>query len=247
MRSSNPMLRDTIYTNETVLTEMPMTINGTLNKLFLLFSVFILGAAATWYKFSLGHLDFISNVSIIAFFVGLVLAFVIPFFPKTAPYLSPVYAFAEGVILSYISSLFEAQYPGIVIQAVSITFLCLFVMICCYKFNIIRATDTFRKVLLLSTISIGVFYLISIVATFFFKVNIPYFSLSADPISIVLNVVIAVIACLNLIVDFDFIERGAKNMAPKYLEWYGAFGLIVTLLWLYLEILRLLARFSSRR
>ena len=126
MNSSNPVLRDEIYTRETVLTEMPMTINGTLNKLFLLFSVFIFGAVLTWYKFSLGHIDFISKAAVVSFVVTLILGFVIPFFPKTSPYLTPIYSFGEGVILSAISCFFEAQYPGIVIQAVSITFLSLF-------------------------------------------------------------------------------------------------------------------------
>lgn len=247
MRTSNPIFNDSVYDRNTVLTEQPMTINGTLNKLFLLFFVFILGAGVTWYKFSLGHIDFIAMTSMLALVVAIVLGFIIPFFPKTAAYLSPIYALAEGVVLSAISCFFEAQYPGIVIQAVSITFLCLFIMLFAYKSNIIRATDTFRKVLFLSTLSIGIFYLVSIIAMYIFKVNIPYFSLSADPASIILNIVIAVIACLNLILDFDFIERGANRLLPKHFEWYGAFGLIVTLFWLYLEILRLLARFSSRR
>ncbi len=247
MNSSNPMLKDEVYTRGRVLTEMPMTINGTLNKLFLLSCIFVFAAAATWYKFSLGHIDFINIASIIGLIVAFILGIVIPFFPKTSPYLAPIYAFSEGVVLAYISCFFEAMYPGIVIQAVSITMLTLFVMFFLYRSNFIRATETFKKVLFVSTLSICIFYLVSLIAIFLFKVNIPYFSNSFSPLAIVVNIVIAVIAALNLIIDFDFIERGVNRLAPKYFEWYGAFGLIVTLFWLYLEILRLLARASSRK
>lgn len=247
MKSSNPMLRDEIFTREQVLTEQPMTVNGTLNKLFLLFSIFVFGAGVTWYKFSLGHTDFLSIATIVCFVVAFILGVVIPFFPKTSQYLAPIYAFAEGVIISFLSATFEAKFPGIVLPAVSITFLCLLVMLFCYKTKLIRATETFRTVLLLSGLAIIVFYFIAFIASFFFNFKISYFYLSADPFSIALNVFIAVIASLFLILDFDFIERATNNFAPKYFEWYGAFGLIVTLFWLYLEILRLLARFASKR
>lgn len=247
MRSSNPIFKEEIYSQERILSEMPMTINGTLNKLFLLFAIFIMGASAVWYKFFLGHIDFVSISSVIAFIVGIISSFVISFFPKTSPFLTPIYAFAEGILLSAISCFFETLYPGIVIQAVAITFLCFFVMLFCYKSNIIRVTETFKKVLFTATISISVFYLISMLLIYVFKVNVPYFSLSADPFSIILNIVICGIACFNFILDFDFIEKGAKNLLPKYYEWYSSFGLILTIFWLYIEILRLLVRFASKR
>lgn len=246
MRTSNPMFNDSMYDN-TVLTEQPMTVNGTLNKLFLLAVIFSLSAGTIWYKFALGNHDLVSIAFIISLFVSIVIALIVRFAPRFVPYLAPVYALAEGVLLSAISCYFEADFPGIVVKAVSITFITLFSMFFLYRFRLIQATQTFKCVLFVATSSIFIFYLISIIATWIFHVNIPYFNNSSDPLSIGINVFIAAIAALNLILDFDFIEKGAQRLAPKFYEWYGAFGLIVSIFWLYLEILRLLARFSRNR
>lgn len=247
MRTSNPMFNNSVFDSNTVLTEQPMTISGTLNKLFLLSVIFSLGAGAIWYKFALGHFDLVSIAFVIALFATIILAFVIRFKPQSSPYTTPLYALGEGVLLATISCLFEAQYPGIVVSAVMITFITLFSMFFAYKTCLIQATETFKKVIILATSSIFIFYLISIIAMWLFKVNIPYFNNSADPLSIGINVIIAIIAALSLVLDFDFIEQGANRLLPKYFEWYGAFGLLVTIFWIYLEVLRLLARLSKNR
>lgn len=247
MNSSNPILKESAFAQETVLQDMPMTLNGTLNKLFLLSSIFVFAAALIWYKFSLGQVDFVAYSSIVFAIIGFVLAIVSSFKPKLSQYLAPIYAFSQGVVLSSISCFFEQMYPGIVIKAVAITFLTLFVMFFLYRFNILRVTGMFLNVLLMGTITIGVFYLVSFIATVFFKVNIPYFQNSSDPFSIGLNIVIALFAAFNLILDFEIIESRVNSMVPKYYEWYCAFGLLVTIFWLYIEILRLLARSASRK
>lgn len=246
MRSSNPILREAIFAQEGVLAEMPMTINGTLNKLFLLSSVFVLSASIIWYNVSLGHTDIVAILLPISIFVGFILALIISFTPKTAPFLTPFYAMAQGVALSAISCYVENMYQGIVVQAISVTFFVLFVMLFCYKSKMIRNTPTFNKVILIGTVSISLFYLISFLLSLLFKVNIPYFNNSSDIGSIIINIVIACLAALNLIIDFDFIERGSTALFPKYFEWYGAFGLLVTIFWLYIEILRVLIRARRR-
>lgn len=247
MRSSNPIFNNNSFAQEGVLTEMPMTVNGTLNKLFLLSSVFALSAAIIWYNVALGHTDLVALLLPISLIIGFVLALIISIVPKTAPYLSPFYAIAQGVALSTISCYFEAMYPGVVVKAVMATFITIFVMLFCYKSQIIRATSTFRKVMLIGTASIAIFYLISFVAISLFNASIPYFNNSNDLPSIIVNIVFVCFAALNLIIDFDFIENGSNRLLPKTFEWYGAFGLILTVFWIYIEFLRLFARFSSRK
>lgn len=246
MKSSNPILRDDVIENTYAINEKPMTISGTLNKLMLLSIILLVAAGAVYYQFSLGHLDYVSILTWTGVIVGLILAVVISFAHKTVPYLAPIYAFAEGAALSGISCTFEAVYPGIVIQAISMTFLVVFVMAVCYRLGIIKATEKFKAVIVSATLAIGIFYLISLVLMFF-HVNIPYFDVNnVSTLNLAINIVIAGIAALNLIIDFDFIEKGTQRMLPSLYEWYGAFGLLVTIVWLYLEILRLLARARNR-
>ncbi len=244
MKSSNPILSDRVLENAYSVYDKPMTVSGTLNKLLFLSLCMIASAAAVFYQFSLQHLDFVNTIMIVGLIVGLVCALVIAFKNKATPYLAPVYAFAQGALLSGISCFFEASFPGIVVQAVAITLVSVFVMAILYKSGIIKATEKFRAVIFTATAAIAVFYFITIILSFF-HVNIPYFSSSSNA-AIVINVVIAVIAALNLILDFDFIERGVNAPLPSLYEWYGAFGLLVTVLWLYVEVLRLLARFRDR-
>ncbi|MCD7779765.1 MAG: Bax inhibitor-1/YccA family protein [Candidatus Gastranaerophilales bacterium] len=244
MKSSNPMFRDSIYEQAYALSEHPMTAAGTMNKLLLLSAVLLIGAGAVYYQFSLGHLDFVNMLVIIGCVVGLILAFIISFNQKLAPYLAPLYAFSQGAALSGISCFFEASFPGIVIQAVSMTFIAVFAMALLYRAGIIRATEKFKAVIITATAAILVFYIISFIMMLC-HVNVPYFSVNT-PVTIGINVVIAIIAALNLIIDFDFIERGVRTPLPSVYEWYGAFGLLVTILWLYVEILRLLSRLKER-
>ena len=244
MKSSNPIFRDSVLENAYALTERPMTVAGTMNKLLLLSLIMIVGAAAVFYQFYMQHYDYVHILMIAGAIVGIICAFIIAFKQKTTPYLAPVYAFAQGAVISGLSCIFEASFPGIVMQAISITFLTVFSMGLLFKSGIIKATEQFRSILFTATMAVVIFYLISFVLTLF-SVNVPYFT-SSSPISITINVVIACIAALNLIIDFDFIEKGVRTPLPSFFEWYGAFGLLVTILWLYVEVLRLLARLRDR-
>ncbi len=244
MKSSNPILRDDVIENTYAITDRPMTVSGSVNKLMLLGLILMIAAGAVYYQFSLHHYDFVNMLTWGGVIVGFILALIISFAHKTTPYLAPVYAFAEGAALSGISCFFEAAYPGIVIQAISMTFIVVFAMAVLYKLGIIRATEKFKAVIFSVTLAIGIFYLISLVLMFF-HINIPYFT-SNSPLMLGINIVIAGIAALNLIIDFDFIENGARRMLPSLYEWYGAFGLMVTIVWLYIEILRILSRMRNR-
>ncbi len=245
MRSSNPIFSKNLnITNEAELSERSMTVAGTMSKLMLLSVVMLISAAAVFYQFSMGRFDMVNIMMWIGVWVGLILAFVIPFFPKTAPYLAPIYAFAEGAFLSAVSCRYESVYSGIILQAVSITILTVFAMAFLFMTRIIKATDKFRAVIGTATLAIFIFYLISLILMLF-HVNVPYFT-SNSTLFIAINVGIALVAALNLIMDFDNTERGVAARYPVFMEWYNAFGLLVTIVWLYIEILRLLTRLRDR-
>ncbi|MFA6379469.1 MAG: Bax inhibitor-1/YccA family protein, partial [Candidatus Omnitrophota bacterium] len=158
---------------------------------------------------------------------------------------APLYALVEGVVIGCISFFFEKLYPGIVIQAVGLTFGTLFALLLAYQSRIIKVTQNFRLGVIAATGGIALYYLASMILSGFFKIQVPLIH-ESTPLGIGFSVVVVVIAALNLVLDFDFIEKGAQANAPKYMEWYGAFGLMVTLIWLYLEILRLLAKTRRR-
>lgn len=162
-----------------------------------------------------------------------------------SPLSSPIYALLEGLFLGGVSAFFEKSYPGIAMQAISLTFGVMFVMLLAYKFRIIQATRGFKLGVIAATGGIALVYLVNMVMTVFFHSQISVLN-SATPLGIGISVFVVIIAALNLIIDFDMIENAAKIGAPKYMEWYGAFGLMVTLIWLYLEILRLLSKVRRR-
>ena len=176
--------------------------------------------------------------------VGFILALIISFKAHTAPYLAPIYAIFEGVFLGAISGIFELRFPGIVMQAIALTFGTLGCLLLAYKSGLIKATENFKLGVVAATGAIAVLYLVNFVMSFF-GANMNFIS-SPTPIGIAFSAVVVVIAALNLVLDFDFIEKGVANKNPKYMEWYGAFGLLVTLCWLYLEILRLLSKIRDR-
>jgi uncharacterized YccA/Bax inhibitor family protein len=178
-------------------------------------------------------------------FASIVLALVLAFKQNWTKYIAPVYAFLQGVFLFGISCFTEQAYPGIVVQAITVTFLTVFSMAILFKARLIRATEKFKAVILTATFAIMIFYLVSLVLMFVFHVDIPYFS-SNSILSIVINIGIAIVAALNLVIDFDFIEKGEANGYPAEMEWYGAFGLLVTVIWLYIEILRVITKIRSR-
>jgi uncharacterized YccA/Bax inhibitor family protein len=157
---------------------------------------------------------------------------------------APAYALLEGLFLGGISAAFEAKFPGIVIQAVALTFGTLFALLIAYRSGLIKPTENFKLGIFAATGGIALFYLVSMVLGFF-HVNVPLIN-SSSPLGIGFSVVVVIIAALNLVLDFDFIEKGSQMGAPKYMEWYAGFGLLVTLVWLYVEILRLLSKLRSR-
>jgi len=175
---------------------------------------------------------------------GFVVAMVTIFKQSWAPATAPAYALLEGLALGGISAFFEAQFPGIVIQAVALTFGTLFALLTVYRLGIIRVTANFRLGVMAATGGIALIYLVSLLGRMLFGWQMPLIH-ESGPMGIAFSLFVVVIAALNLVLDFDFIERG-EGVAPKYMEWFAAFGLVVTLVWLYLEILRLLSKVRSR-
>ena len=244
MRTTNPLQRESVYNSVYDSEQGVMTISGTAGKLLLLSAIMLIGAYFTFYQFRLGHTDYVNGLMIGGIAIGFILAIIMSFKPKTTPYLSPVYALTQGAYVAGISCIFEQMFKGIVIQAVSLTLLTVLVMAFLFVTGIIKATEKMRSILFAATITIGLFYLISFVLMFF-NISVPYFTQNT-PLNIGINVVIAGIAALYLILDFDFIQKGVERGAPAFFEWYGAFSLLVTVVWLYIELLRLLSRLKDR-
>ena len=240
MRSGNPALNSKIFSSAIDDGSGEMTIQGTVNKTALSLLMLMATALYTWTNPNPGLMVF-------GMIGGFIMA-IITIFKKTwAPYTVSGYALLKGLALGGISRVFEAQYPGIVGQAVFLTFGILAALLLAYKSKLIKPTENFKLGIFAATGGIAILYLISFVMSFFgggLSILSPN---NTSLFSIGISLFIVVIASLNLVLDFDFIEEGAEQGAPKYMEWYGAFGLLVTLIWLYLEILRLLAKLQSRR
>ncbi|MBN9654599.1 Bax inhibitor-1/YccA family protein [Halobacillus sp. GSS1] len=237
MRSGNPVLKDDTF-QRSAATGKTMTLGGTTAKISLLF-LFLLGTAAyTWYQYSLG-VD-VTLMMIIGAIGGLIFALITAFFPKAAPVTAPIYAALEGFFIGGISAFVEGAYSGIVIQAVSLTLAVMGALLILYATRVIKVTRNFRLMVVSATLGIFLVYLVNFILNFF-GMTVPYLH-SSGPIGIGISLFIVAIAALNLVLDFDFIEKGVNRGAPKHMEWYGAFGLIVTLVWLYIEILRLLQK-----
>lgn len=242
---SNPVFNENVVEQTRILEGEPMTINGAVNKTFILLALLIVSACYTWFLAFSGYTDKAQMLTIGGGIVGMVLAFVVIFTRKAMHVLTPLYAVCEGFFIGGISAVYAAAYAGIVMQAVFATFAVLASMLILYRSGAIRCTDKFRAVIFTATLSVAIVYLIQIIASLFGR-GIPQI-FTSSPIGIGFSVVVVLIAAFNLIVDFDFIERGSQGLLSKKYEWYGAFGLMVSLVWLYLEILRLLAKLSDRR
>ena len=241
--TSNPMTKSRVYENIALDSE-PMTVSGAVNKTLILLLITAVTSCFTWNVAASGMLDKAQILIWTGLILGFILAIVTSFKPDKSPVLAPVYAICEGLAVGGISYMYNtAFYPGIVLQAVVGTFLALFTMLVLYKTGLIKATNTFRKVVITSTFAIAIYYIVGLIASL---LGHPMTSFGT-PFGIGVSVVICAIASLNFILDFDFIENGANRLAPKYFEWYGGFALLVTTIWLYFEILRLLAQLSSRR
>ena len=251
-RSANPVLNKKTFTafENTFDQTNQMTIQGTVNKTILLLLFVILGAAYTWKMFfEAGDLVIGAQITRPYMIGGAILGFVLAIFTvfnkKYVRYTVPLYAAAQGVFLGALSATFEVMYPGIVIQAIALTFGILFALLFAYKSKLIPVTQNFKLGVVAATGGIALVYFLSFILGLF-GIQVGFLH-SNGLLSIGISIFICIIAALNLVLDFDFIENGAKSGAPKYMEWYGAFGLIVTLIWLYLEILRLLSKLASRR
>jgi uncharacterized YccA/Bax inhibitor family protein len=242
MRSGNPALNDRVFTAEGT-ADHSMTLQGTVVKTAVLLALVVVGAAFTWER-TLTNPQFGYPIAMVGFLAGLVVSLVIMFKPTSSPILAPIYAVAEGVALGAISAIFQRMYPGIVASAVAITFGTLAALLAVYSTGLIKATENFKLGVAAATGGICLVYLATIVLGFF-GINIPYIH-GSGLIGIGFSLFVVVLAALNLVLDFDFIEQGVEHGAPKYMEWYGAFGLLVTLVWLYIEVLRLLAKLQSR-
>ena len=243
MRTSNPALNEKAFKGQVAFGEA-MTLQGTVNKTGLLLLCVVATAAWTW---GLSHSQAPQAAvpwMMGGLFGGFIVALVTIFKQSWAPITAPIYALLEGLALGGISAMFERSYPGVAMQAVGLTFGTLFVMLLAYKTGMIRATQGFKLGVIAATGGIAVFYLVEMVLSFF-HVNVPAVN-GSGALGIGFSLFVVIIAALNLVLDFGMIETGVQGGAPKYMEWYGAFGLMVTLIWLYLEILRLLGKVRRR-
>lgn len=249
MRTANPALNKKTFANLAYTAETKqMTIQGTVNKTFIMLLLLMVSAGYTWRLFfsQVGEKDpgVVVPWMIGGAIGGLIVAIVTIFKKNWANITAPLYALLEGLFLGGLSAFMEAQFPGIVLQAVALTFGILFALLFAYKARIIKATEKFKSGIIAATGGIFLVYIATWILGFF-NIQIPFIH-GSGTIGILFSLFVVVIASLNLVLDFDFIEHGAQQGAPKYMEWFGAFGLMVTLVWLYIEILRLLAKLQSR-
>jgi uncharacterized YccA/Bax inhibitor family protein len=222
-----------------------MTLSGTVNKTALLLIGALATAAWTWHLFLQSHdpAD-VAPYLLVGVFGGLIFGMVTIFKKEWSPVTAPIYALLEGLFLGGISAFFDMRYPGIAIQAVGLTFGTLFALLMVYSTGVIKVTQKFRLGVVAATGGIALFYFLQMVLGFF---GVHFVAVNGSgPIGIVFSLFVVAIAALNLVLDFDFIEQGVAYGAPKYMEWYGGFGIMVTMVWLYLEMLRLLSKFRSR-
>ena len=248
-RSGNPALKENTFLDAasgSVVTRdgEAMTINGTVNKTALLLFLAVLTGAFAWNSIEITEAGLSGNAMLYlgaGTIGGLIFALATIFKQTWAPVPAPLYALFEGLALGAISAIYDAKFDGIVLQAVMLTMATLFALLMAYRSGLIRATENFKLGVVAATGAIALIYLASMLgnATGWFQV--PYLH-DSGPIGIGISLVVIVVAALNLVLDFDFIESGAEANAPKYMEWYGAFGLMLTLVWLYLEFLRLLSK-----
>lgn len=240
-KSSNPALHTIEYVKHTDVRGAHMTAEGAYNKTLILTTLVIIAGFFGW---NTPLFLPVTALMIVSLVVGLVIAFTLAFKPLLAKYLAPVYSLVQGYFLGVVSLFFESIYPGIVIQAVLLTLVVAFLMNILYRNKIIKVTQKFILVITMAMFAIFGVYMVSFIVSFF-GTTIPYIH-ESGPIGIIFSLVVVTVASLMLVVDYHFIEQTAKRKVPKDIEWYGAFALMVTLIWLYLEILRLLAKLRGR-
>ncbi|HOI50180.1 MAG TPA: Bax inhibitor-1/YccA family protein [Prolixibacteraceae bacterium] len=251
-KSSNPVLNERVFSRESTWSQEVMTINGTVNKTGLMLLLVIAGALFTWNKFFTAFtidnpqagMAAVAPWLMIGGIGGLIVALITSFRPQSSAITAPIYAVLEGVLLGGLSAVFESMHAGIVMRAVALTMGVFVAMLVLYRSQVVPITNKFRMGVFAATGGIALVYLGSFIAGLF-GANTA-FLYDSSPLSIGISLVVIVVAALNLMLDFDFIEKASASGAPKYMEWYGAFGLMVTLVWLYLEMLRLLSKFANR-
>jgi uncharacterized YccA/Bax inhibitor family protein len=244
-KSSNPTLQEKSYEGtifQGIEIGQEMTIKGTLNKLGFLLLMMSGSTIFSWSQFNKGGDPM--PMFWIGLIGGLVLAFAMVFKKEWSPYLAPAYAIMEGLLVGTISAIYDYKFPGLPMQAVALTLLVTLVMFLIYRYRIIKVTGRLRMVIVIATAAIGIFYLIQMITFAAMGSPIASFTNAATPIGIGFSILVVGLAAFNLLLNFDTIEKGVELRAAKYMEWYSAFGLLVTLVWLYLEILRLLSKLS---
>ena len=244
MRTSNPALRASTFASVPRAIGEPMTLSGTVSKTIVLALLLVISATISW-KTSLAAPGAVPLLMGGGAITGLIICLLTCWKMHWAPVTAPLYAIAEGLFLGVLSLKYNSLQNGIVLQAAMLTIGVLFGLLAAYQSRLIRATENFKLGIFAATAGIVLVYLATIVLGFF-GVQVPYIH-GSGMVGIGFSVFVVVIAALNLVMDFDFIEQGAEHGAPKYMEWYAAFGLMVTLVWLYVEILRLLAKLANRR
>lgn len=245
LKSSNPALQEKSYQG-TILEGMSigeeMTLKGTMNKFGVLMMLMIGSTLFAWSQFYKGSDP--KQLMLIGVFGGLGLAIVMAFKKQWSAYLAPAYAILEGLFVGSISAMYDYAYPGLPMQAVALTLLVTLVMFLIYRYRIIKVTSQFRTIIVVATAAIAIFYLIQWITYLIMGTPIGSFTNAATPLGIGFSILVVALAALNLLLNFDTIEKGVELRAAKYMEWYSAFGLLVTIVWLYLEILRLLSKIN---
>lgn len=250
-KSGNPTLTEKMFDkslHETAGAFGVMSVRGTMNKFGFLLIMMMSSAIYTWHLIAQDNAGIASTFMIAGAIGGFVLALIMMFKPNWAGYIAPGYAILEGFFIGGISAFFNAvfaaKYPNLILNAVGLTLGVALAMFLLYNFRIIKVTDRFKSIIVSATMGIAIFYFIVWILGMF-GVNMG-FAFDSSPLSIGISLFIVAIAALNLLLDFDMIEKGAEAGAPKFMEWYSAFGLLVTLVWLYLEILKLLSKLNSK-
>jgi uncharacterized YccA/Bax inhibitor family protein len=242
-KTSNPALTSSTFDARTLTAGEGMTASGAVNKTGILVILAVLTAAWSWNSFERAP-ESVMPMLAIGGIGGFITALITIFKKQWAPITAPIYALLEGLVLGSVSAMLEARFPGLPMQAVGLTFGTLIAMLVAYRAGVIRATERFKLGVVAATGGIAVFYLIQFVLGFF---GVHFTSINGSgPIGIGFSLIVVVVAALNLVLDFDLIETGARMGAPKYMEWYSAFALMVTLIWLYFEMLRLLTKLRGR-
>jgi uncharacterized YccA/Bax inhibitor family protein len=245
MESSNPVFNPKTLNKIGDLVreqDQAMTVSGTINKTGFLILLTIASSAFAW---TIAETPMAKALSIGALILNVILCLVIVFKKTTAPTLAPAYALIEGFCLGFISFWMNARYPGIAVNGMILTFAVVTIMLSLYHFRIIRVTEKFMAIVMVATLAIGVTYLVDIALSFF---SMPIgFIHQGSTAGIIFSLCVVGVAALNLILDFDMIEKSVAARAPKWMEWYAGFAVLITVIWLYIEILRLLSKMNSRK